>query len=112
MARKKEKPEETVFQPGGARRLLEDQGENLTDDERALLLALISVDAEAGKSLGDEGQLALEKLRSQLEDYDKGYDVDALTEAAKHMVTAKPKKDRKVEWPELKRRRKPRSAEE
>lgn len=105
---KKGKPEETVFQPGGARRLLEGQGENLTDDERALLLALISVDAEAGKSLGDEGDPALEKLRSQMEDYD----ADALAQAAKHLVKAKARKGRKLEWPELKRGRGRRSAEE
>jgi hypothetical protein len=108
MKKKKEKPEGAVFQPGGARRLLEEQGENLTDDERALLLALISVDAEVGKSLGDEGNPALEKLRSQVQDYDP----DALAQAAKHVVRAKARKGRKLEWPELKRGRSRKSTEE
>lgn len=54
--------EESVFHPGGARRLLEGGGEDLTDDERALLLALLGVDAEAGRSLDEEERAALDKV--------------------------------------------------
>lgn len=104
----KDKGEGLVFRPGGAGRLLNDAGEDLTDDERALLLALISVDAEAGKGVAEKEQPALDKLKSQME----GYDVEALAQAAKHVVTAKPRQDRTVDWPELKRGRSRRSAEE
>jgi len=105
----KDKREKPVFRPGGGRQLLEGGGEDLTDDERALLLALASVDIEAGGSLDARDRAALDKLKTQVEHYD----AEALARAVKHMVTAKAKEDRKLEWPELKRRpRKRRSAEE
>jgi hypothetical protein len=63
----KSRREEPVFQPGGADRLLEGIGRDLTDDERALLLAVIGVDAE---KLDEKGLAALEKLKEQVKDYD------------------------------------------
>lgn len=96
----KDKPEESVFRPGGERRLVEG-GADLTDDERALLLAMIGVDAEMGKNLGEQERAALDKLKAQVQ----GYDTDDLAQAVKQVVTAKPQEDRKLEWPELKRRR-------
>lgn len=80
----------------------------MTDDERALLLALAGVDAQAGKSLAEEDHAALDKLKTQVQ----GYDADALTEAVTHMVTAKPREGRKLEWPELRRGKSRHSAEE
>ena len=103
----KNKREEPVFRPGGARRLLESGGEDLTDDERALLLALIGADAEARGGLDEEGHAALDKLAAQM----KGYDAEELARAVKHMVTAKPREGQKLEWSGLKRgRRKRRSS--
>lgn len=96
MAKKRER---RVFRPGVTRKLLEGGGEGLNDDERALLLALAQVDAE---HLTDRERAALEKLKAQVEDYD----AEELTRAVEHMVTAKPKEGAKLEWPELKRRRK------
>jgi len=105
----KDKREGSVFRPGGARRLLEGGGEDLTDDERALLLALIGADAEAGGGLDEEGRTALDKLTAQV----KGYDAEELARAVKHMVTAKPREGQKLEWSQLKRgRRKRRSSGE
>jgi hypothetical protein len=103
----KSEQEHPIFHPGGARRLLEGEAD-LTDDERALLLALVSVDTEAGRNLGEKERAALDKLKAQVE----GYDADELAQAAKHVVTAKSRADRKLEWPELKRGRRGRSAEE
>jgi hypothetical protein len=100
----KNKREGPVFRPGGARRLLEGDGEDLTDDERALLLALIGADAEAGGDLDEEGCAALEKLMAQV----GGYDAEELARAVKHMVTAKPREGRKLEWSQLKRGRRER----
>jgi predicted house-cleaning noncanonical NTP pyrophosphatase (MazG superfamily) len=94
----KSKREESVFQPGGADRLLKGIGRDLTDDERALLLAVIGVDAE---KLDEKGLAALEKLKEQVEDYNP----EELAQAVKHIVTAEAQEDRKLEWPEVKRKR-------
>jgi len=97
---------EPVLSPGGARRLLEGR-EDLTDDERALLLALASVDAEAGRSLDENERAALDELKAQME----GYDAEELAQAVQHMVTAKPRKGRRLKWPALKRGHGRRSAD-
>lgn len=87
---------DAVLRPGGARRLLAGGGKGMSDDERALLVALLEVDAD---SLDEEERAAVAKLKAQV----KGYDTDALAQAVSHMVTAKAKKGRKLKWPELKR---------
>lgn len=92
-----DRSDERVLRPDGIHKLLESGMQDLSEDERALLLALVGVDAEAGRELDEEEQDAVEKLKGQLE----GYDVDKLSQAVKHMVTAKPQKDRELEWPEL-----------
>ena len=71
----------------------------MTDDERALLLALIGVDTQAGRSLTEQDHAALDRLKAQVQDYD----ADALSQAITHVVTAKPREDRKLQWPELRR---------
>jgi uncharacterized membrane-anchored protein YjiN (DUF445 family) len=93
---------ESVLRPEGIKRLLEGGGKRLTDDERALLLALTEVDAD---NLSEEERAALEKLRTQV----KGYDTEKLTQAVEHMVKAEPVAGKKMKWPELKDRRKRRS---
>lgn len=96
-----------VLSPDGVRKLLKDGGESLAQDERALLLAMLSVDAETGESLSEEERAALDRLMARLE----GYDAGELTQAVKHLVTAKPRTDRKLEWPELKQGRSKRSGD-
>ena len=95
-----------VLSPDGARRLLEGR-EDLTDDERALLLALASVDAEVGGSLDEKERAALDELKAHME----GYDAEELAQAVQHIVTAKPRKGRRLKWPALKRGRGKRSAD-
>jgi hypothetical protein len=91
----------SVLRPEGIRGLLEGGVDNLTQDERALLLALISVEAEAGKDFDEEERAAIEKLKAQVEDYD----TNELAQAMKHLVTAKPRADqKKLEWPDLKQK--------
>jgi hypothetical protein len=92
----------SILRPEGVKKLLEGGGKRLTDDERALLLALTEVDAD---NLSEEECAALEKLRTQV----KGYDTEKLAQAVEHMVTAEPIAGKKIEWPELKDRRKRRS---
>ena len=86
-----------VFRSGAARRLLEDGGKDLSDDERALLLVLAEVEADR---LTERERAALEKLKAQVE----GYDAQELSRAVTYMVTAEPKEGTKLEWPELKKR--------
>jgi len=89
---------EGVLRRGGARHLLEGGAEELTDDQKALLLALIEVNAG---TLNEEERAALSKLGEDLE----GYDAQELTRAVQHMVKAEPLEGRRLEWPELKRKR-------
>jgi hypothetical protein len=94
-----EKHEGPVFNPKGISRLLaEGGGEDLNDDERALLLALVGAETETGTELSEEERAALDKLRAQVE----GYDAGDLAEAVKRMVTAEPRDSRKLQWPKLK----------
>ena len=95
------KQEGPVLRSSGIHRLLEDGGEDLTDDQRALLLALVTADAESGRSLEDKERAALDELRAKVQDYD----VDQLAQAVEHMVKAKPRKAQKLKWPSLKRER-------
>ena len=95
----KDKGKKPVFHPGGMGRLLDSHGDDMTDDERALLLALIGVEAQAGQSLTEQDHAALDELKAQVQDYD----ADALSQAITHVVTAKPSEDRKLEWPDLRR---------
>ncbi|MEE8390395.1 MAG: hypothetical protein V3S14_06310 [Anaerolineae bacterium] len=88
-----------VFNPEGIRRLLaEGGGEDLNDDERALLLAMVGADTETGIELTEEERAALDKLRGQVE----GYDADDLAQAVRQMVTSKPRDSRKLKWPKVK----------
>jgi len=91
--------EKSVLSSNGVRKLLEDGGESLTEDERALLLAMLSLEAETGESFSEEERAALDELTTGLKSYDAG----ELTQAVKRLVTAKPQTARKLEWPELKR---------
>ena len=91
----------SIFSSEGIRRLLEGGAQNLTDDERALLLALIGAEEETGRQLTAEEREAFNRLREQL----GSYDADELAQAVKHMVTAQTQAARKTEWPELQRRR-------
>jgi hypothetical protein len=68
---------------------------------------LASVDAEAGRSLDENDRAALDELKAQME----GYDAEELAQAVQHMVTAKPRKGRRLKWPTLKRGRGRRSAD-
>ena len=98
----KRKKKGAILRPEGIQRLLKGGGKKLTDDERALVLALAEVEAD---SLSEEERAALDKLRAQV----KGYDTEELTQAVEHMVKAKPVEGRKLEWPELKGKRRRRS---
>jgi len=94
---KKKKGKKPILRPNGIRKLLKEGGEDLAEDERALLMAFLSIDAESGAGLDEEEQAALDALVAKM----KGYDAEELAQAAKQMVTAKTQKERKLEWSEL-----------
>lgn len=94
----KDEQEKSVLRPEGARRLLEGKGDDLTNDERALLLAFLEVD---GSKLDEQERAALDKLKTQVE----GYDAGDIAQAVQHMIKAEPVEGRKLEWPELKGKR-------
>jgi hypothetical protein len=93
------KRKESILRPEGVQKLLKGGGKKLHDDERALLLALAELEAD---NLNDEERAALEKLKTQVE----CYDTQDLVDAVERMVTAEPVAGKKMEWPELKNRRK------
>ena len=93
---------ESLFVAGKAQWLLEN-APKLTPDERALLLAMVELDVQAGRVLTAEEQAALNALAAQTE----GYDSSEIERATKHMVEAEPTR-KVVDWPKgLARKRKP-----
>ena len=85
--------QETLMVAGKARWLLEGGIDELEDDERALLLALVSLEADTGRQLTPEEQQALDAIVSRT-----GVDGEEITRAVKHVVQAKAKKNRRLDW--------------
>ena len=67
---------------------LEGGAAKLDEEERALLLALVSLEADTGRTLTDEERKALDQVLERA-----GMDGDEITAAVKHMVEAETKKD-------------------
>lgn len=91
--------EDSVMVEGKARWLLDGGIDELEDDERALLLALVSLDADTGRTLSDEEQQALDQIIART-----AMDGEEISRAVKQMVEAKPKKASRLDWSDLKRR--------
>ena len=91
--------QDNIMIAGKARWLLEGGIEQLDDEERALLLALVSLEADTGRTLTDEEREALEKILART-----GMDGEEIAQAVKHMVEAEPSKDPKLDWSDLKER--------
>ncbi len=84
---------DSLFVAGKAQWLLEN-APKLPPDERALLLAMLELDVQAGRVLTPEERAALDALAAQTE----GFDPAEIERATKHMVEAEP--TRKVaDWP-------------
>ncbi|MBI5567625.1 MAG: hypothetical protein HY870_22190 [Chloroflexi bacterium] len=84
---------DSLFVAGKAQWLLEN-APKLPPDERALLLAMVELDVQAGRVLTPEERAALDALAAQTEGYDSG----EIERATKHMVEAKPTR-KVVDWP-------------
>jgi hypothetical protein len=88
-----------VMVEGKARWLLEGGIDELDDAERALLLALVSLESDSGRTLTEDEQYALAQIIERT-----GAESDEITSAVKRMVEAKPKKDQQLDWSDLKKR--------
>ena len=74
----------TLFSAGKARWLLENVKE-LSEDERALLLAMAELGKDTGRKITDEEQAALDRLAAET----SGFDAGQIQAAVDEMVTAK-----------------------
>lgn len=91
--------DERLMPQGKARWLIEGGIDELDDEERALLLALVSLEANTGRALTDEEQQALDQIIER-----SGAEGEEIAQAVKHMVEAKPKKKQRLDWSALKER--------
>lgn len=91
--------QDTLMVAGKARWLLEGGIDELDDGERALLLALASLDADTGRTVTQEERQVLDQIAAR-----SGADGDDITQAVKHMVEAKAKRNRRLDWSALAKR--------
>jgi hypothetical protein len=89
-----EQQDENVFSAGKARWLIQHIDE-LDEDARALLLAMVELDKEIGRQLTDEERAAVEKLGADTQ----GFGADKIQHAVQQMVGAQAKHQPAVEWP-------------
>lgn len=90
----KKRADEGILSSEGIQKLLSGSGDELSDAERALLVALIGVELEMGREPSEEERKALEALLDQAE----GLDVDAITEAVKKAVRMEAEAEREEDW--------------
>ena len=91
---------ESLMDPGKARWLLEGGSAQLSDGERALLLALARLEEEMGRPVTPEERAALEKLAAEAHAFDPA----EIAQAVDWMVSAKSQKERQLDWSELRKR--------
>ncbi len=91
--------QDSLMVSGKARWLLEGGLDELDEGERALLLALANLEADTGRTVTQEERQALDRIAARSEQ-----DADDISQAIKHMVEAKAKKERRLDWSGLKRR--------
>jgi hypothetical protein len=84
---------------GKARWLLEGGIDKLDEEERALLLALVSLEADTGHTLTDEEKEALDQIVART-----GVDGAEIASAVRQMVEAETKKEHHLDWSALKAR--------
>jgi hypothetical protein len=84
---------------GKARWLLEGGMDELDEGERALLLALASLEVDIGRTITEEEREALDKIAAR-----SGVDGEEIARAVKHMVEADANKNRRLDWSALKGR--------
>ena len=91
--------QDTLMVAGKARWLLEGGIDELSEGERALLLALARLEADTGREVTEEEKKALDEMIER-----SGSDGDDIARAVKHMVEANATNNRRLDWSALKRR--------
>ncbi len=76
----------------------EAQLDALDEQQKALLLAMAQVEAEAGRSFSEEDRQFLSRLREEVNA------AGAITDAVQRLVSAPADPRRRLSWKELKRR--------
>jgi DNA replication initiation complex subunit (GINS family) len=84
----------SVFAAGKAKWLLKN-AEKLSEDERALLLAIIALEKDTGRELTPDEQKAIDELSAKIGDFKP----DEIMDAVKQMVEAETTRRPVDEWP-------------
>ncbi len=90
---------ESLMLAGKARWLLEGGAQELSAGEKALLLALANLEADSGREITKEEKEALDQIAAT-----QSFDAEEIARAVQEMKTAEAKKERKLDWSELKNR--------
>ena len=86
----------TVFrEAGGKAHWLIQHIDELGEDERALLLAMVELDKDVGRKLTDEEHAAVDKLAAEM----RGFDPAGIQAAVQKMVEGETKRQPVQEWP-------------
>ena len=91
-----ENQDETVFrEAGGKAHWLIQHIDELDEDQRALLLAMVELDQEVGRTLTDEERAALKKLAAETHDFS----AVEIQDAVQKMVGGEAKRQPAQDWP-------------
>ncbi len=90
-----------LFNPGKAEWLKKKGGRALDEGQQALILAMAQLETQMGHELNPEEAAAVEALTAQMGDFDP----TAITQAVEKVVSTPADPDRKLTWPELKRKK-------
>ena len=91
--------QDAVFNPGQVEWVEKKGAKDLDKDQRALLLAMVQLEAETGHELRPDECSAIESLASQLD----GFDAQEIKKAIAKMVNQPADPKRKTSWSELKK---------
>ncbi len=91
--------QDTVFNPGQADWVQRKAAKDLNEDQRALLLAMVQLEAEIGHELPPNERSAMDALVGQLD----GFDAKEIQDAIAKMVNQPADPNRKTSWSELKK---------
>ncbi|MCJ7550547.1 MAG: hypothetical protein MUQ30_12800 [Anaerolineae bacterium] len=89
----------TVFNPGQVEWVRRKAAQDLDEDQAALLLAMVQLEAEIGHELPPDERSAIETLAGQLD----GFDALEIQKAIAKMVNQPADPNRKTSWSELRK---------
>jgi len=95
----KQHDDKTVFSPGKARWLLENV-EKLDESERALLLAMAELAKDEGQALTEEERAALDKLAAETHEFNPS----EIQRAVHKMVESETKHESNQDWSDVSRK--------